>query len=252
MHQPLNGKVVFVTGSARRVGRGIALGFAAQGANLVIHHSNSMQDAEQTASEARALGVDALVVQGDYAHHDEVVRNFEQVTAHFGRLDVMINSASNFHQTPLLDIPPDEWETVIDVNLSAPFWCTQQAGRIMRDHSIAGSIINIADNSGLRPWSKRPHHSISKAGLIMLTEVTARALAQHQIRANCLVLGPVLPSPGMTQQDWEQIENRLPLKRSGDVEDVARAAIYLATNDYVTGAVLRVDGGEWLGDATND
>jgi NAD(P)-dependent dehydrogenase (short-subunit alcohol dehydrogenase family) len=118
----------------------------------------------------------------------------------------------------------------------------------MRDLTIAGSIINIADNSGLRPWDRRPHHSISKSGLIMLTQVTARALAEYQIRANCLVLGPILPSPGMTEQDWKRIEDRLPLKRSGDVDDVARAAIFLATNDYITGAVLRVDGGEWLGE----
>ena len=252
MQQSLKGKVVFVTGSARRVGRGIALGFALQGANLVIHHSSSDNEAQQTVQEARALGVEALIVKGDYSHHDEIARNFEQVEAHYGRLDVMVNSASNFHQTPLLDIPPDEWQSVINVNLSAPFWCTQHAGRLMRDQHIPGCIINIADNSGLRPWAKRPHHSISKAGLIMLTEVTARALAPYQIRANCLVLGPILPSPGMTDQDWHNIENRLPLKRSGTVDDVARAAIYLATNDYVTGAILRVDGGEWLGDASND
>jgi pteridine reductase len=104
----------------------------------------------------------------------------------------------------------------------------------------------------LRPWAKRPHHSVSKAGLIMLTEVSARALAEYQIRANCLVLGPILPSPGMDEHKWQRIETRLPLKRSGDVDDVARAAIFLATNDFITGAVLRVDGGEWLGDATND
>jgi NAD(P)-dependent dehydrogenase (short-subunit alcohol dehydrogenase family) len=252
MHHPLNGKVVFVTGSARRVGRGIALGFAAQGANLVIHHSNSDSEAEQTAQEARALGVDALIVKGDYSRYEDIARNFEQVKAHYSRVDVMVNSASNFHQTPLLDIPPDEWQSVLDVNLSAPFWCTQHAARIMRDLTITGSIINIADNSGLRPWGKRPHHSISKSGLIMLTKVTARALAQYQIRANCLVLGPILPSPGMTDQDWQRIEDRLPLKRSGDVDDVARAAIFLAANDYITGAVLRVDGGEWLGDTSND
>jgi NAD(P)-dependent dehydrogenase (short-subunit alcohol dehydrogenase family) len=252
MLQSLNGKVVFVTGSARRVGRGIALGFAAQGANLVIHHSSSDDEAEQTATEARKLGVDTLVVKGDYSRHEDIARNFEQVRAHYGRVDVMVNSASNFMQTPLLDIPPNEWESVIAVNLSAAFWCTQHAGRLMRDLNTEGSIINIADNSGLRPWAKRPHHSISKAGLIMLTEVTARSLAEYQIRANFLVLGPILPSPGMDELDWRRIENRLPLKRSGDVDDVARAAIFLATNDFITGAVLRVDGGEWLRDATND
>ncbi len=247
MLTPLKDKVVFVTGSARRVGRAILLGFAAQGARVVVHHSNSDADAERTAADARALGVEALVVKGDYARHDDIARNFEQVVAHYGRVDVLVNSASIFQSGDLLDIPPDEWNRVMDINLRAPFWCTQHAGRIMRDAGIAGAIINIADTSGLRPWAARPHHSVSKAGLIMLTEVTAAALAPYQIRANCLVLGPVLPSTGQSDASWREAEARLPLQRSGDPDDAARAAIYLATNDFVTGAVLRVDGGEWLG-----
>ncbi len=247
MLESLKGKVVFVTGSARRVGRGIMLGFAAQGANVVVHHSDSPADAERSAADARALGVDALVVRGDHTRHDQVVRNFEQVKAHFGRIDVLVNSASIFQQRDLLEITPDEWDRVMQVNLRAPFWCTQQAGRIMRDAGIAGAIVNIADSSGLRPWAARPHHSVSKAGLVMLTEVTARALAPYQIRANCLVLGPVLPSDHTSAESWHQTEARLPLKRAGDPDDAARAAIFLATNDYITGAVLRVDGGEWLG-----
>lgn len=252
MLQTLNGKNVLVTGSARRVGRGIALGFARAGANVVVHHSNSDADAKDTAKEARSLGVDALVVKGDLSQHDQVAAIFEQAIAHYGQLDVLVNSASNFEANPLLDIPPDEWRSVIDVNLSGPFWCTQHAARNMRDNGIAGCIINIADNAGLRPWMKRPHHSISKAGLVMLTEVTARSLAQYQIRANCLVLGPVLISPGMSADAWKKVESRLPLERSGDPDDAARAAVFVASNDFITGAVLRVDGGEWLGDATND
>jgi pteridine reductase len=243
----LEGKVVFVTGSARRVGRAILLGFAAQGANVIIHHSQSDADAERTETDARSLGVDALIVKGDYAHHDEIARNFEQIMARYGRIDVMVNSASIFKRGDLLDILPDEWDAVMNINLRAPFWCTQHAGRIMRDLGIAGSIINIGDTSGLRPWAARPHHSVSKAGLVMLTEVTAAALAPYGIRANCLVLGPVLPSTGQSADNWRATEARLPLKRAGDPEDAARAAVFLATNDYITGAVLRVDGGEWPG-----
>ena len=105
----------------------------------------------------------------------------------------------------------------------------------------------LPSRSGLRPWAARPHHSVSKAGLIMLTEVTAAALAQYGIRANCLVLGPVLPSTGQSAESWRATEARLPLKHAGNPDDAARAAVFLATNDYITGAVLRVDGGEWLG-----
>ncbi len=252
MLESLEGKVVLVTGSARRVGQAILLGFAAQGANVVVHHSHSPLEAEATAADARKLGVDALIVQGDHRHHEEIAANFEQIKAHYGRIDVLVNSASVFQSANLLDLTPEEWNFSLDINLRAPFWCTQQAGRIMRDGKIAGSIINIADTSGLRPWSARPQHSVSKAGLIMLTEVTARALAQYQIRANCLVLGPVLASTGQSNERWLKTEARLPLKHAGNPDDAARAAIFLATNDYITGAALRVDGGEYLGSTAED
>jgi NAD(P)-dependent dehydrogenase (short-subunit alcohol dehydrogenase family) len=248
----LKEKVVFVTGSARRVGKAIALEFARQGANLVVHHSSSNKHAAQTAAEIRGLGVDVLVVKGDYSRHDEVETNFSAVREHYGCLDVMVNSASIFESTPLLEISPEEWQKVMDVNVSSAFWCTQQAGRLMIENKTPGCIINIADNGGRRPWKNRPHHSVSKAALIMLTQVTARTLAEHQIRANCIVPGPVLPSPDMSEDYWKKVENRLPLKRSGDPSDVARAAVFLATNDFITGAILSVDGGEFLGDATHD
>lgn len=246
MQQELNGKVALVTGSARRVGRAIMLGFARAGAHVVIHHSSSDDDAATAAEEARALGVETLIVKADLKHYGEAARLFDEISARFGRLDVLVNSASNFEQKDFLDIPPDEWDAVMNVNLRAPFWCTQFAGRMMREAGIAGAVVNIADNSGLRPWSARPHHSISKAGLIMLTEVSARALAQYQIRVNCIVLGPILPAPDQDEATWSKVEARLPLKRSGEPDDAARAAVFLATNDYITGAALRVDGGEWL------
>ena len=252
MLESLQGKVVFVSGSARRVGRGIALGFAAQGANVVIHHSKSPKDAEQTAADARALGVEALIVQGNHARYDDVARNFAAVKARF-RADRRAGQQREYLRA---DRPARHRAgrvgQVMDINLRAPFWCTQQAGRMMRDSGIGGAIINIADTSGLRPWAARPHHSVSKAGLVMLTEVTAAALARYGIRANCLVLGPVLASSGQSEESWRKTEARLPLKRAGDVDDAARAAIFLATNDFITGAVLRVDGGEWLGDASGD
>jgi NAD(P)-dependent dehydrogenase (short-subunit alcohol dehydrogenase family) len=246
MQQELNGKVALITGSARRVGRAIMLGFARAGAHVVIHHSNSDDDAATAAEEARAIGVKATVIKADLNQYSAVERLFQTVKSEFGRLDVLVNSASVFEQNDFLDIPPDEWDTVMNVNLRAPFWCTQMAANHMRESRIAGSIINIADNSGLRPWAARPHHSISKAGLIMLTEVSARALAQYQIRVNAIVLGPVLPSPGQDEAAWAKVEARLPLQRSGSPDDAARAAVFLATNDFITGASLRVDGGEWL------
>jgi len=193
-----------------------------------------------------------LTVTADIRDPVQVAAAFDQLRAAFGRVDVLVNSSSLFEAAPLLDITPEDWRSVMGVNLDGAFYCTQQAGRLMRDAGTGGAIINIADNAGLRPWGKRPHHSVSKAGLIMLTEVAARSLAQYQIRCNCLVLGPVLPSPDMTDAFWGTVTARLPLKRSGDPADAARAVVFVAQNDFITGAVLRVDGGEWLGDATHD
>lgn len=246
MEQDLKGKVVLVTGGARRVGKGIVLGFARAGAHVAIHHHSSPDEAAATADEVRAFGVRAWVAQADFADRRQIAPAIEAVAEHFGRLDVLVNSASVFGSGDFLDLPAAEWQTALDINLSAPFYASQAAGRLMRAGQIAGSIINIADNSGERPWPKRPQHSVSKAGLIMLTRVTAAALAHYQIRANAIVLGPVLPSPGMSADHWRGVESRLPLRHAGTVDDPARAAVFLAANDFITGAVLHVDGGEGL------
>lgn len=240
------GQVVLVTGSARRVGKSIALAFAAAGANLVIHHSSSPKEAAETAAEARELGAEVLTLRGDHQHMAEIRRNFAEVWAHFGRLDALVNNASIFTAGALLDIPTAEWEKVMAINLSAPLFCTQEAAKLMRDNG-GGVIINIADNSGLRAWATRPHHSISKAGLIELTRVSAKRLAQYQIRVGCVVPGPVLAAPDMSAEYWQKVVDRLPLKRGGDPDDVARAVLFLAGQPNLNGTILQVDGGEYLG-----
>jgi NAD(P)-dependent dehydrogenase (short-subunit alcohol dehydrogenase family) len=242
----LKGKVVCVTGAARRVGRAIALEFARQGAHLVIHHNSSDADAESAAVEARGLGVEALIVKVDQADPDDVARMFDTICAYYGRLDVMVNSAASFKRTPLLEIDYAEWQSVIGINLTGPFLCTQHAARLMIEGGRGGAIVNISDNSGLKPWAARPHHSVSKAGVIMLTQVSALALAEHNIRVNCVVPGPVLRPAGEPEDVLEQIARGLPLGHIGQPNDIARACVFLATNDFATGAILRVDGGEGL------
>lgn len=246
MEQSLAGKVAFVTGGARRVGRAFALAFAQAGAHVVIHHSSSDADAEATANDARAHGVEAFIVKGDLGSHSATAGLFAEAAARFGRLDVLVNSASIFPSAELLDITPEDWDATLALNLRAPFWCTQFAGRAMRDSGAGGCIINIADNSGLRGWVGRPHHGVSKAGLLALTEVSAKALAQYQVRVNALVLGPVLPEPGRSADSIAAKAASQPLKRWGTPEDPARAAVFIARNDFITGAVFHVDGGESL------
>jgi NAD(P)-dependent dehydrogenase (short-subunit alcohol dehydrogenase family) len=241
------GKVVFVTGSARRVGRAIALSFAEQGANLVIHHASphSAHDAHSAAEEAAALGRETLVVSGNQAVGDDVRRMFAAVKERYGRLDVMVNSAAIFKRARLLDITEEEWDLVMGINLKGPFLLVQHAARLMAAND-GGVIINISDNSGLNAWASRPHHSISKAGVIMLTQVGALSLASLNVRVNCVIPGPVLVPADADESVLDGIAAALPLGHIGTPRNIADACLFLAGNDYATGTVLRVDGGEGL------
>lgn len=240
-------KVVFVTGSARRVGRAIALAFAQNGANLVIHHASphSADDAQSAAEAVRAHGGEALVISGNQGNSADVAAMFAQVREHYGRLDVMVNSAAIFKTGDLLTIPEAEWDLVMNINLKGPFLLTQQAGLLMKTHG-GGVIINISDNSGINPWVSRPHHSISKAGVIMLTQLAALALAEHDIRVNCVVPGPVLVPAGADHTVLEEIAEALPVGHIGNPGNIADACLFFAKNDFATGSILRVDGGEGL------
>jgi NAD(P)-dependent dehydrogenase (short-subunit alcohol dehydrogenase family) len=248
-YMPLNleARVVFVTGSARRVGRAIAMAFADQGANLVIHHASpgSADQARSAVEEIASQGLDAIVVRGDQSDPEEVARIFEEIRDHYGRLDVMVNSAAILKRTELLDVTYEEWKRVLDVNLTGPFLLTQHAARLMIETDTAGVIINISDNSGLNPWPAYPHAGVSKAGLVMLTKVASLALAPHDIRVNCVVPGPVLAPPDK-ERVFERIVEQLPLGRAGSPADVGHACVFLAQNDFATGTILRVDGGEGI------
>lgn len=241
------GKVVLVTGSARRVGRVIALAFAEQGANCVIHYASagSAADAESAAEEVRAFGSEALVIKGDQANSADIARLIEAVSERFGRLDVLINSASIFMRRPFLEVTEQEYDTVLNINLKGPFLLSQAAARLMIVNG-GGNIVNISDNSGINPWASRPQHSISKAGVIMLTQVSALALAPHNIRVNCVVPGPVLVAADSDDSTLEGIAAALPVKHIGNPSNVADACLFLVRNTYATGTILNVDGGERL------
>jgi NAD(P)-dependent dehydrogenase (short-subunit alcohol dehydrogenase family) len=243
-----NDKVIFVTGSARRVGREIALEFARNGANVVIHYASpdSASAAQSAAKEAEALGVKTLVIGGNQANSADVSNMINQIRGHFGRLDVVVNSAAIFKRTDFLDISEAEWDLVMGINLKGPFMLTQHTARLMIESGNEGVIINISDNSGLNPWQSRPHHSISKAGVIMLTQVAALALARHKIRVNCVVPGPVLRPAGEPEAVLDGIAAALPIGHIGNPKNIAQACLFLARNDFATGTILRVDGGEGI------
>ncbi len=248
MQIDLTDKVALITGSARRVGRAIALELARRGVHILVHYNSSADEAvRETLHDIKSHGVDAFSVQANISTADGVAHVFDRVKSQFRRLNILVNSASVFHQNELMDITLEDWQRSLDVNLTAPFLCTQAAVRLMRENDPpGGAIINLLDFGSVRPWPQRLDHGVSKAGLLSLTENSAAALGSENIRVNGVLPGPVMKSPGLSDARWAEIGAALPIGRPGDAGDVARAVAYLAGEDFITGTVLKVNGGEDL------
>ncbi len=249
MQVDLAEQVALVTGSAHRVGRAIALELARRGVHIMVHyHSSAPDDVRSTMQDIKSMGVDAFSVQADIGVAEGIEHIFAAVQEHFGRLDILVNSASNFQKRHLLEVTLEDWQETLATNLTGPFLCTQAAAALMRQNDPPGGVIvNIGDRGSLEPWPEYAHHGISKAGLLALAQVSAVSLGPD-IRVNTVIPGPVMKPAGrsMSDEDWAALGAELPLKRTGQAEDVARAVAYLASEDFLTGAVLHVNGGEHL------
>jgi pteridine reductase len=235
----ISGRTALVTGAARRLGRAMALALAEAGADVVVHYRTSAADARHTVAAIEARGRRAVALRADLAHSDDVTRLVADTERAFGRLDVLVNSASRFERRPLLDISEDEWDRVLAVNLKAPFLLSQSAVPLLRRNG--GIIVNLADLSALQPWPSYAHHAVSKAGLLHLTRILARALAPD-IRVNSITPGTVLPAEADEGADGD----KRVIGRPGEPADVTSALLYLIRSDFVTGENLLVDGGRML------
>ena len=240
----LSDRVALVTGSARRLGREIARALADAGADVAVHHFRSSDAAQETVAELRELGVRVESFQADLRSPGEIERLFAEVVARFGRLDVLVNSAATFERKPVLEVTPEDWDRVLDLNLRAAFLCSQSAARTMSKDG-GGAIVNIADVAAFQPWPSYATHSISKAGLVMMTRVLARALAPD-VRVNAVAPGPVLPPDDCDAQERERLAQLTALKRLGAPDDISHAVLFLVESDYITGETIVVDGGKTL------
>ncbi|MBC8171579.1 MAG: SDR family oxidoreductase [Anaerolineae bacterium] len=248
MQIDLNDQVALVTGAAHRVGKAIALELARAGVHILVHyHSSADETVRNTVHEIKSLGVDAFSIQGNISQPEGVARVFDALRENFGRLNILVNSASDFPVGTLAETTLEAWQRALDVNLTAPFLCTQAAVKMMRENTPAGgTIINICDRGSVTPWAERAAHGISKAGLWMLTQTSAVNFAPD-IRVNGVLPGPVLAPPGMSDERWQQIGKEQTLVQAvGAAEDVARAVVYLARESFITGSLLYVNGGEHL------
>lgn len=251
MRIELNNQVALVTGAAHRLGKAIALALAQCGVHIMVHYNSATADQlRETLHEIKALGVNAFAVQADLRDPTGIAQIMDAVHEHFGRLNILVNSALIFPTSDFLDITLESWNDTFNINLRAPFLLTQQAAHLMhRNDPSGGVIINICDRGVDRAWTARPHHGVSKAALWSLTQVSAISLAPD-IRVNAVVSGRVLKTNmNMSDEAWQQIGQNLPLKHTGDGTDVGRAVVYLSEEDFLTGVLIHVNGGEHLTDS---
>ena len=236
------GKTALVTGGAVRVGRALTLALARCGANVVVHYNSSAGPAEETAAEARALGVAALTVQADIGDPEDVARLVRAIEAEFDGVDILVNSASPFVRKQLHETTLADWHFVLGALLDGPFLLSQAFAPGMTTRG-SGLIVNILDQAAFGPFPAYLAHSVGKHGLLGLTRNLAVALAPS-VRVNAIAPGPVLPPPGYTPEQNDRIAEKTLLQRWGSPDDVVKALFYLIDAEYVTGEVLFVDGGE--------
>ena len=269
MRQPIGkypglpGKAVLVTGSAKSIGRGIALAFAEQGAAVVIADMNA-EAGERTAAEIVRCGGDALFVKADLRRREELTAAVERTVERCGRLDVLVNNASVVEPLkPFLEMAMDEWEMVVGGNLNGVFALSQAAARRMTAQPEGGAIINILAIQEERPLPNYSAYCTSKGGLAALTRAMAVELSPLGVRVNGIAVGAVYadsvrrnlpPEQYPETDDFEQVPPELDeaahtlLGRLGRPSDVAKAAVFLASSDasFITGSIIRVDGGRLL------
>jgi pteridine reductase len=208
--------------------------------HIAFTYRSSARAAEHTSRDIGALGPRALAVRCDQSDPSQVQKAVETVARHFGHLDVLVNSAAILQEKPMAALTLNDWNATLDINLRGPFLFTQLATPLMQPRG--GVIINIADESALAPYPGAVHHTVSKAGLVALTKVTALALAP-QIRVNAIVPGAVLKPTDWEDERWQALADNVPLAKLGSPDDVTGALLYLLKAPYATGQVIAVDGG---------
>lgn len=242
----LEGKIAIITGATRGIGRGVALAFAEQGANVAFTYSSSVQAAEELTSELVALGVQAKGYQSNAAEYEAAEQLVEDVLKDFGNIDVLINNAGITKDNLLMRMSEQDFDAVIEVNLKSVFNMTKAVQRTMLKNR-KGSIINMSSVVGVKGNAGQANYAASKAGVIGFSKSVALELGSRNIRCN--VIAPGFIETEMTGKLAEDVvkgwTDAIPLKRGGRPEDVANACVFLASelSAYITGQVINVDGG---------
>ena len=245
----LKNRIAMVTGGSQGIGRGIALGLAEAGADVVVNCDRSVEKAEAVAKEIRALGRRATVAQADVSKIGDVERMVRQSLATFSAIHILVNNAGIMSGGAIENLKEEDWDRTVAVNLKGVFLCCQGVGRHMIERESGGSIINVASISGSMPEIHGGAYTPSKAGVIGLTQLLAVEWAKYGIRVNTLSPGPVMTPLQREAYPSEKLlaarNTAVPMNRHGTPEEMGKVAVFLASDDssYITGTNITADGG---------
>jgi NAD(P)-dependent dehydrogenase (short-subunit alcohol dehydrogenase family) len=246
----LSGKVALVTGAQQGIGRAIAVALAGEGADVAVNFLDDREAGERVAVLVRGLGRKAIAVEGDVARIQDVNAMVAAVGSALGPPDILVNNAGVFPRSEFLELAEREWDHVLGVNLKGSFLCAQATARAMVAAGRPGAIVNIS-SSAIRGDARGVHYSASKAGVLGLTRAMALALAPHRIRVNAIAPGltnTAQPRYGNTEEQIAARAREIPLGRMAEPEEIARIAVFLASDDagWMTGELVHVNGGAYM------
>ena len=260
IHRVLKGQKALVTGASKGLGAAVAIGLGQAGADALVNYYSDESGARKTAAKIEEAGSSTLLCRADVAVEDDVLAMYDLMIETFGRIDILIANSGIQLNAPIDEMSMDQWQRVIDINLTGQFLCAREAVRafkrqgINRDISFAaGKIIHMSSVHDIIPWEGHANYAAAKGGIMLLMKSIAQEVAHLRIRVNALSPGAIrtpmnvekLTSP---QQYEDQLLRLIPYKRIGEPEDVARAAVWLASDesDYVNGTTIYIDGGMTL------
>jgi 3-oxoacyl-[acyl-carrier protein] reductase len=245
LQQRLQGQIAVVTGASRGIGRAVALALAAEGAKVVVNYASSSAAAEAVVAEIQQMGSEAIALQANVAEADQVDVLFNTVLEKWGRVDVLVNNAGIARDTLLLRMKLEDWQAVIDLNLTGVFLCTKVASKVMLKQR-SGRIINLTSVVGEMGNPGQANYSASKAGVIGFTKTVAKEVASRGITVNAIAPGFIQTDMTADLKAGEEILKLIPLGRYGQPEEVAGLVRFLAADPaaaYITGQVINIDGG---------
>lgn len=257
--ESLAGQTALVTGGSSGIGAAVAITLAEAGANVVVNYAHSAQSADEVVAKIKTNGGDAIAAQADVSQEDQVLRLFQQTLDTYGTVDILINNAGIQKDRAFTEMSLEDWNRVIDVNLTGQFLCAREAakefirrGVVPERSCAAGKIICMSSVHEIIPWAGHVNYAASKGGVNLLMQSIAQELAPHKIRVNSIAPGAIKTSINQDAWDTPAAEANLlkliPYQRVGDPADIGQAAVWMASDaaDYVTGTTLIVDGGMTL------